>query len=243
MILQLKNKKKLEYAAAESYKRLRNNIRLAGENLQVIEITGCLLGAGKTEVSFNLAMSFAELGARVLYIDADLRRSVLIKHFKSEGNVLGLSHYLSGLVSMGEVVAETNVPNLNIILAGKFPPNPAELLSGNRFTDLIAAARKKYDYIIIDTPPLANVVDAQVVAQEVDGVALVVAVKEVSRGMVRRVVNDIKNTGTPFLGIILNKVNYNDKSALGRYYGSYYGKYYGKYYGSYYGETEDISAK
>jgi len=233
---ELKKRKKLEYSASESYKRLRNNIRLSGEDIQVVEITGCIPGAGKSEISLNLAMSFAELGMKVLLIDADLRKSTFIKAFKSNGKVQGLSRYLSGLAELDEVIGESNFPNLDIILAGKYPPNPAELLSGRRFEELIKVAREHYDYIVIDTPPLANVVDAQIIARQADGVALVVGIKEVSRNLAGKVIEDIRNTNTPFLGVILNKVNYNDRSALAKYYGHYYGKYYGGYYGKYYGE-------
>lgn len=224
------------YQAEEAYKRLRNNLQLSGEEVQVIEITGCVPNAGKTEVSMNLAMSFAELGKRVLLIDADLRHSVMAKDFRIKGNSMGLSQYLSGIASLDDVVGETNIPNMDLILAGKVPPNPAELLGGKRFAQLIDIARANYDCVIIDTPPLANVVDAQIVATQVDGVALVIEVKSVSRNMVRRIIEDLQNTGTPFLGIVLNKVNFDDNGAYGKYYGAYYGKYYGSYYGNYYGD-------
>lgn len=232
----IKNIGNLDYRADEAYKRLRSNIQLSGDNLQVIEITSCIPNDGKTEVAMNLAISFAQLGKKVLFIDADLRHSIMVKDFKIQGVQVGLTHFLSGMASLDEIVGDTNIENLHMIVSGTVPPNPSELLGGNRFAKLIDSSTQFYDYIIIDTPPLASVVDAQVIAGLADGVALVISVKSVSYRVAQNVVEDLKSTGAQLLGVVLNQVDYADKSVYGKYYGSYYGNYYGKYYGDYYGD-------
>lgn len=232
----INNIEKLDYRADEAYKRLRSNVQISGEDVQVIEITSCIPNDGKTEVSFNLAMSFAQLGKKVLFIDADIRHSVMVKDFRIQGVTKGLTHFLSGMATLEDVVGKTNVEHLDMILAGTIAPNPTELLGGTRFESLIQAAREAYDYIIIDTPPLASVVDAQIIAGLADGVALIVAAKEVSYKIAQNIIRDLRFTGVKILGVVLNKVNLEEKGAYGKYYGAYYGKYYGRYYGKYYGD-------
>lgn len=220
---------KPDYRANEAFKRLRTNIQFSGSDVKVIALTSCVPNDGKSTVSFNLAVSFAEMGKKVLFIDADLRKSVLIGKYKISRAVNGFTHYLSGMKSIEEVIYSTNIDNLNIILSGPVPPDPAELLESDRFNDLIPALRTVYDYIIIDTPPLGSVVDSAIIASRCDGVALVLPAREVSYKFAADIIDQIKKTGARFLGVILNKVNMSSKS----YYGKYYGKYYDKYYGNY----------
>ena len=154
---------KLDYRANESFKRLRTNLQYCGENVKVVALTSCVPNDGKSTVSFNLAISFAEMGKKVLFIDADLRKSVLIGKYKISKAVNGLTHYLSGMKNLDEVIYSTNIDNLNIILSGPVPPDPAELLESDRFKELIPALKQVYDYIIIDTPPLGSVIDSAII--------------------------------------------------------------------------------
>ena len=110
----------------------------------------------------------------MLLIDADLRKSVLVGRTKVSGSVKGLTHYLSKQAAMIDVICSTNVKNLHIVFAGPVPPNPAELLGGRYFREMIDSLRKVYDYILIDTPPLGSVIDSAVIAQECDGAMLVI---------------------------------------------------------------------
>lgn len=218
---------KPDYRANEAFKRLRTNIQFSGADVKVIAITSCVPNDGKSTVSFNLAVSFAEMGKKVLFIDADLRKSVLIGKYKISKAINGLAHYLSGMMGLEDVVYATNIENLHVVLSGPVPPDPAELLESRRFDELIKIVRTKYDYVIIDTPPLGSVVDAAVVASKSDGVALVVPAKEIKYHFAADIIDQIKKTGARFLGVVLNKVDMSGKS--------YYGKYYGKYYGNYNG--------
>lgn len=216
---------KLDYRSNEAFKRLRTNIQFCGDGVKVIAITSCIPGDGKSSVSLNLAVSLSQLGKKVLFIDCDLRKSVIVGKYKISKATNGMTHYLTGMNSMDDVIYSTTIDNFYMALSGPVPPNPAELLASQKFTDMIRTARKIYDYVIIDTPPLGSVVDASIIAKKCDGVALVVSANAISYKFASGIVEQIKSTGARFLGVILNKVNFKDASYFGKYYGKYYGKY------------------
>ena len=144
----------LDYKSKEAYKTLRTNVEFSGDDIKVIAVTSCTPNEGKSSVSYELACSYAQNGKKVLLIDADLRKSVLIRrHFKGKVRY-GLVHYLVGKYPFEEVVCETSVKNLHITFAGPVPPNPSELLNNKRFKAMVDGVRQCYDLVIIDTPPL-----------------------------------------------------------------------------------------
>ena len=222
--------KKLDNSTNESYKRLRTNIQFCGDDIKVIALTSTVPNEGKSSVSFNLAASIAESGKSVIFLDTDLRKSVLVGRYKINKAVKGLTHYLSGVNPFDEVVYATNVDNLHVVFSGPVPPNPAELLGNKYFKKLIADLRKTYDYVIIDTPPIGSVIDAAIVAQECDGVVLVISANEISYKAVQKSKKQMEKSNCKILGAVLNKATFGKNG--------YYGKYYGKYYGNYgtYGE-------
>lgn len=228
--------KKLDNSTNEAYKRLRTNVQFCGSDVKVIALTSTVPNEGKSSVSINLAASIAESGKKVIFLDADLRKSVLVGRYKINKAVKGLTHYLSGVNPFDEVVYSTNVDNLHVVFSGPVPPNPAELLGNKYFKSLIAQLRRTYDYIIIDTPPIGSVIDAAVVAEECDGVILVIASGEISYRAVQTTKMQMEKSNCKILGAVLNKV------PMGK--GGYYGKYYGKYYGTYggYGEYGNTSS-
>lgn len=233
----------LDFQSNEAYKTLRTNLEFCGNDVKIIAITSCTPNEGKTSVSLNLCRSLAELGKKVLFLDTDLRKSVVVGRYKVDGEILGLTHFLTGKMKFHDVVYETNVPKLHMVFAGPVPPNPAELLSNRYFKSLIPTLREVYDYVIIDTPPLGSVIDSAIIASECDGVALLVSANHISYKFAQKVVEQLKVTECRILGVILNKVDHRERGYYGRYYGKYYGKYYGRYYGSYgYGE-ENIPTK
>lgn len=221
------NTPKLEYGSAESYKSLRTNLQFCGEDKKVIAITSCTPNEGKSSVSMNLAISLSEAGKKVLLIDADLRKPVLVGRMKVKGSVKGLTHFLSRQAALLDVICSTNVKNFHVIFAGPIPPNPAELLGGVLFHEMLKSLRKVYDYILIDCPPLGNVIDAAVIAEECDGSIMVIESGVISYRFAQDVKRQLERCNCPILGVILNKV---DISKQG-YYGKYYGKCgrYGKY--------------
>ena len=215
--------KKLDYSAAESFKSLRTNLQFCGEDKKVIAVTSCTPNEGKSSVTMNLAVSLAEAGKKVLLVDGDLRKSVLVGRTKVKGMSKGLTHYLSKQASLIDVICSTNVPNFHMIFAGPVPPNPAELLGGKLFKEMISSLRKIYDYILIDTPPLGSVIDSVVIAEECDGSVLLIESGVISYRFAQEVKEQLAKSNCPILGVILNKVDMFKQV--------YYGKYSGKYYG------------
>lgn len=227
-------KEKNNYQIEEAYKSLRANLQFCGDDKKVIAITSCTPNEGKSSVSLQLAISLAESGKNVLFIDADLRKSVLLGSTKAgQQTVKGLTHYLTGQSELQDVVYSTNIPKLYLIYSGPFPPNPAELLGGKNFRSFLKAVRKVYDYVIIDTPPLGNVIDSAVIAEECDGAILVIESGVISYRFAQEVKAQLEKSNCPILGVVLNKVDM-QKQAYGKY-----GKNYGKYYGDYARKQEE----
>lgn len=210
-----------DYRSDEAYKSLRTNIEFSGENNRALVFTSCTPNEGKSTVSLSVAASLAESGKKVLFIDADLRKSVLAGRHGVQGKLKGLSHFLSGKEKIEDVVCKTQIENMMVILAGIVPPNPAELLGQEKFANLISSGRKVYDYIIIDAPPLGSVIDAAIIAKVCDASVLVISVNTISRKFARTIKKQLERSECPILGVVLNKVD----MAQNKYYGKYYGHY------------------
>lgn len=227
----------LSVECSEAYKSLRTNIQFCGEDKKVIVLTSCTPDEGKSTVSLQLAVSLAEANQKVLLVDADLRKSIMMGSFEIEGEVKGLTHYLSGQAPVQEVIQKTDRKNLDMIFAGPIPPNPAELLGDKPFREMVKKCREEYDYVIIDSPPLGGVIDSAVIARECDGAVIVIEAEVISYRFVQEIKEQLEKSGCPILGTILNKVDVRQQKYYGRYYGRKYGRYYGygKYYGKYYG--------
>ncbi|MBH1942218.1 CpsD/CapB family tyrosine-protein kinase [Mobilitalea sibirica] len=201
------NIKPIDYEANEAYKAIRTNIAFCGKQIKAIVITSSLQGEGKTEVSFRLAISMAEDGKRVVFVDADLRKSVFAGRYHIDRAVRGLTHYLSGIYSKEDVIYLSNIKNLSVIFAGPVAPNPSELLQNNFFLKLMEHLKQAYDYIIIDSPPLGSVIDSAVIAKNCDGAIMVIEANCGSPKLVLRIKNQLTKTGCLILGAILNKAN------------------------------------
>ena len=160
--------------AVEAIRALRTNIyfSMLDARNNVLMITGAAPEAGKSFISANLATVMAQSGKRVLLIDTDMRKGYLDQLFKLTPEY-GLADILAGHVSPAKAVCETRIENLHLISNGGYPKNPSELLMDSRFTELLANAQKRYDYVIIDTPPVLAVTDATIVGQLAGTVLLV----------------------------------------------------------------------
>lgn len=219
----LKNLAKGDYSFEEAIKTLRTNVQFCGSNIKVIMLGSAVPNVGKSSMSFSLAASLAQIGKKVLFIDADIRKSVMVSRYQLDQEVNGLSQYLSGQKRKDEVLYETNLENLHIVFSGPYSPNPAELLEEPMFSLLIQAGREEYDYIIIDTPPLLNLIDGAIIARQCDGAVLVIESGKVSYRIEQKIKKQLEKSGCRILGVILNKVNMESS----RYYGEY--KKYDKY--------------
>jgi capsular exopolysaccharide synthesis family protein len=218
-----------DFFTQESYKTLRTNVQFCGQNIRVIAITSCHENEGKTVISLNLAKSFAELGKRVLVVDADMRNSVVAGRHTNVKRPAGLSEVLSGIEDVSECVYETQIPGLHLMFAGKCPPNPVELLGAPQFASLLENAAASYDYVIVDTPPLGLVIDAAVVATRCDGTMLVMARNAVRYRQAQEVVEQLKKSGARILGVVRNNIGkYYRDTKYGKKYGTKYGVKYGK---------------
>ena len=192
---------------AEAYRAFRTSLLLASANSpKVIVITSTFAKEGKTTTSINLATVLAQMGKPVVLIDADLRRPRLQKVFKGKMN-LGLVNYLAANIPLEDVIQETNVPNLSVVLSGPNPPNPSELLASDRMKSLIHEVRSKFAYVIFDSPPVLAVTDAIVLAASADGVVLCVHGGQTPRDLVMRSSERLRQSNIPVLGAILNNLD------------------------------------
>lgn len=199
----------LKYGRREAINSLKTNIKFAGANIKTVAFTSCNPNEGKSTTCFDLAKAFADAGSKVLLIDADMRKTVMLQRYRIDNqgqNVGGLTHYLSGQSTLEEIVNSTNVANLYVILAGPLSPNPAELLSGSRIDELLKACRNVFDMVIIDTPPLGAVIDAAIIAPKCDGVVIVAEANSTSARVAIGVKKQLEMTGCKILGCVLNKV-------------------------------------
>ena len=216
----LKHVEKGDYAYEEAIKTLRTNIQFCGSNLKTVMFTSSMPDEGKSEIVMALAVSLASIGKKVLLVDADIRKSVLITRHGVRGRINGLSQYLSGQKTMEEILYHTNIEGMDIVFAGPYSPNPAELLEENSFKELIRATREDYDYLLIDTPPMAGPIDGAIVAGLCDGAVIVIESGAISRRLVQRVKAQLEKSGCRILGVVLNRMD----TSRDRYYGKY-GKY------------------
>ncbi len=211
--------KNSSFAAQEAYRTMRTNVRFAvnSNGCKKICITSGSAGEGKSITFLNFAISVAEAGQKVLLIDADLRRPALSR-LLVEKAAPGLSNVLAGLATYEDAIHKDIYENLDVMFSGDVPPNPSELLSGDRMQEMIEKLSKKYDYILVDTPPVNIVSDACVIANLLDGVLLLVRQGSSMKEDVRRAVTRLQLTGAKLLGYILNDASLQKQNDY-----SYYG--------------------
>lgn len=191
---------------AEAYRSLRSNIEYSSfdDEYRVIVVTSSVPGEGKSTTSGNLAIALAQSGNSVLLVDCDMRKPSIHKKFKIS-NAAGTAELLLRKKLFEEVANKYN-ENLTIITAGKIPPNPSEMLASRAMTAFIEEMKKEFKYIILDTPPLQAVTDAQVLSTKADGVLLVVKAGSTKKEMVFNSVDLIKKVQGKVIGTVLNGV-------------------------------------
>jgi capsular exopolysaccharide synthesis family protein len=216
----------------ESFRALRTSLisKYPGDGTKIVVVTSAQPLEGKTTTAANIAMALAFGGARVLLIDADMRRPGLHRPLRLT-NDRGLSQVLVGQARVRDVIQRTVDPNLLAITAGKTPPNPSELLASERMKTLLTnLAHGPFDWIIVDTPPVLAVTDAVVLAPLVSGVTFVVGAEMTRRRLAERAIETVMQTRPKYAAVVLNKVDF----ARNKY---YYSRYYGHQYKNYYAEA------
>lgn len=222
------------FGVREAYHTIRTNLMfsVAKKECKVIIVSSSIAGEGKTTTSANVAFSIAKSNQKVLLIDLDLRKPQIYRLLKKP-NVPGVTNYLSGFNTMEEVLHKNACPNLDLICAGTISPNPGEMVASEGMLRLLEEMKQKYDFIIIDTPPINVVSDALSLIPHADGLVLVARPNYTAKKEVQRAVEQVKFIGGKILGIVANGVQ-EKKSGYGRY--GRYGRYgYEHRYG--YGST------
>lgn len=196
--------KKPKSVAAEAYRSLRTNIQYSSfdNKYQTLVVTSANPGEGKTTVAGNLALALAQGESKVLLVDCDMRRPSIHKTFKIS-NTYGISDLLVGNKKLESVANKYN-DNLSIVPAGKIPPNPAEMLASKVMTAFLEEMKNYFDYIVLDTPPLQAVTDAQVLSTKVDGSLIVVRAGVTKKDAVHNAVSIIKKVKGNIIGTVLN---------------------------------------
>lgn len=207
---------------SEAFRGLRTRIQFAHpdkSHFKTILITSSAPQEGKTTVTVNLGGSFAQTNKKTLVVDCDLRKPRIHNMFHSQ-RFPGLIDYLFSKASLDEVTRKTDSPNLNYITSGTIPPNPAEMLESNAMKDFLALVKDKYDVILLDSPPLIAVTDAEILSSLVDSSIIVVSAGITETDMLGKSVELIKRDNSSFIGTVLNNFSY--RSGYGSYYKYYY---------------------
>jgi len=216
-------------AAVESLRTIRTNIKLTfpDENLRTLLITSSVSREGKTTVSSNIAVSFSSAGKKVLLVDTDMRKPRVHKLFGVD-NSIGISNYMIGEKSLKDVIRKNVYKYLDILMCGPIPPNSGEMIISNKFKDMLEELKKMYDIVIFDSPPVLAVSDSSILSTMIDGVIVVVKVKEVARDALGRTVKQLTNANVNLVGAVINNVDIKSGNNYGTYYYYYHNKYYGE---------------
>ena len=207
-------------ARAEAIRRLRTNLQFVdfGDRPSSIVVTSSVPAEGKTTTAINLAASLADAGARVVLVDADLRRPTIAKYMGFEGRV-GLTTVLIGRANVEDVVQPWQGTSLDILPSGQIPPNPSELLGSRAMTRLLEELTSTYDVVILDSPPLLPVTDAAILSKLAGGTLVVAGADRLQKQQLRASLEALSKVGAHVLGIVLNKAQRKERD---RYAYEYY---------------------
>jgi capsular exopolysaccharide synthesis family protein len=223
----------MNFAAAEAYKLLRTNLTFSfsgNEECRVIGVTSSFRGEGKSLTAMNLVYTIAEANKRVLLVEGDMRLPTVAKR-RGLQEKPGLSNLLVGLDSISSAIQRYRVSlgekllSLDVMVSGDIPPNPSELLSSERMKNLLKKLRERYDYVIVDLPPVNAVTDALIASRIVDGIIVVVRNDHAVRGALAETMRQLRQAEAHVLGFV-----YNDASGTNSKYYSKKGYYSSNYY-------------
>lgn len=190
---------------SEQYRHIRTSIMYSSVDkvLKSIMITSPEPDDGKTTTACNLAVVLAQHGKQVVLVDADLRKPSIHIAFNSN-NMNGLTSVLTKEISLTRAVLQTDIPNLEILTSGPIPPNPSELLDSNAMETVLEELKERFDYVIIDTPPVLAVTDAEIIGNKCDGIVLVVECGKTRKDRAMKAKGLLEKVKSQLLGVVVN---------------------------------------
>jgi tyrosine-protein kinase Etk/Wzc len=216
--------KSTKSVTAESFRSLRTNLQFAvmKKKGKIFHLTSPEAAEGKTTIAANLGITLALLGSRTLIIDMDLRKPK-IHHLFGINKEPGIIHLLTQKATLGEIIRTTDIEHLYLIPAGIVPPNPSELLNQQHLSDFLNEIKKDFDYILIDSPPVLPVTDAQLLGRQADATFIVLELGKTKLPATEYAIKQLRNIDVNVAGAIINKV----KPSTGYGYYNYYSYHYG----------------
>ena len=213
---------------SESFRTFRTNVQFSKSNSKggkTFLVSSCFPSEGKSYISANLAITFAQIGKKVILVDSDMRMGRQAEIFKIS-NGIGLSNYISGLdrngmeisEDIGRYIKETEITNLNLITAGSVPPNPSELLSSPKLQELIENLKSFYDIIIFDGAPIIPITDSLILARNLESTIIVTLYNKTKKDDLLKVKNDIEAVGGKIIGTCINCMPVNSSKKESKYY-------------------------
>ncbi|WP_436891287.1 polysaccharide biosynthesis tyrosine autokinase [Mammaliicoccus sciuri] len=205
---------------SEKFRGIRTNILFstAENDVQTIVFTSEKPAAGKSTVSANVAITYAQAGYKTLLIDGDMRKPTQHYIFNTD-NMDGFSNLIINKTDFNKAIHNTDIVNLDLLTSGPIPPNPSELIGSEKSIEVFEYLRSEYDFIIIDTPPVNTVTDAQLFSEIAKYVVYVVDVQKNDRNAIKKGKELIEKAGAKILGVVLNKAPEDKSSSYYYYYG------------------------
>ena len=242
----IQNQEKMDFAGNEALNSICTNLSFVGRNMRKFAITSCTENEGKSSMTMQIMINLARRGKKVVLVDSDLRKSVMMRHFditmESE-DIVGLAHYLAGYNTLDEVIYKCDIEGAYYMPTGRDVMNPLPLLDSEYFAAMLEELASRFDMVLVDTQPIGVVIDSAVVAKSCDGVVLVIEHAKRRKAEVVDAVRKIEQSGSPVLGCIINRVSVRTLSERSyyknHYYYSNYGKGKGYGYGYGYGYSKD----
>lgn len=218
--LVIQNLPSLPYAAEEALNRLQINFTFCGDQFKKVVVTSSTPEEGKSTVSINLWRLLAASGKRVVLVDADMRKSVMRSRYQitsSEHDYLGLSHYLAGKASLVDVLYSTNINGGYMVPTSHTVSNPTVLLQNGRLQQMLDLLAQKFDYVLVDTSPLVNVADGNLIASNCNGAILVVRGGVTPRKLVADSLKQLERAECKLMGVVLNRITAKDSPYYQKY--------------------------
>ena len=231
--LELVRFRTLDYACKEAINTLCTNLTFVGNEKRIIMVTSTQAHEGKSFLSMNIMRTLAQLGKKVVLVDCDLRKSQIAAKYGvriQEGTGYGTVHYLAGMCSLNDVIYETGIPGAYMVPVGREVSNSLALLSTPRLRQMLSAMEERFDFVIVDAPPVGVIIDAAEIAKSCDGVIFAVRYNMIGRRELLEAKNQIARTGCEVLGAVLNDVDLDALSSKKYYNKSYYTHYNSNYY-------------